>query len=119
MVGAILAKDRQESDASVTSYAECQPGNHDIEDCAIDIEQEHRKAGKEEEKGSMDKYGHSSGYPVEVQLLEPFCVESTNASSVARIMSSLSHMKVRLSPLLYKYCYKSPSKTHKQAQEPK
>jgi hypothetical protein len=115
MVGAILAENRHESDAGVSSYAECKPGNHDVEDRAVDVEQEHGKAGKKEEQGSMDKYGHSSGYPVKIQLLESLRVESADAGSVAWIMSSLSRMKVGLSPLLYKYGYESPGKTHKQA----
>jgi hypothetical protein len=49
-----LAEDRHESDAGVTGYAECQPGNHDVEDRAVDIEQEYGKTGKEEEKRNMD-----------------------------------------------------------------
>jgi hypothetical protein len=65
-----LVEDRHESNASVTRYAETQPRNHDVEDCAVEIEQEHRKTGKEEEKGNVDKYRHRSGYPMKVQLLE-------------------------------------------------
>ena len=98
-----MADDRHECDAGITSYAEGQPGNHDVEDCAVDIEQEDRKAGKEEEKRNMDKYGHSSGHPVEVQLVESFSMKCTNTSSDLRTMSFLSCLKVGLSPLLYKY----------------
>ena len=66
----------------------------------------------------MDKYRHSSGYPVQVQVLESLCVENTNASSVARTVPSLSRFKVRLSPLLYKYRKEGPGKTHDETQEP-
>jgi hypothetical protein len=113
-----LAEDRHKSDAGITRYAKCQPRDHDVEDRAVDIEQEHRKTGKEEEQGSMDKYGHSSSYPVKVHPLQSLRMESTNASSVAWIMSSLSRLKVGLSPLLYKYGNESPGKTHNEAQEP-
>jgi hypothetical protein len=66
----------------------------------------------------MDEYGNSSGYPMEVQLVECLCVESTNASSELGTMSFLSRLKVRLGPLLYEYGYESPCKTHYEAQEP-
>ena len=66
----------------------------------------------------MDKYRHSSGHPIEVQVLESLCVENTNASSFLRTMSSLSRLEVRLSPLLYEYCKESPGKTHDETQEP-
>jgi hypothetical protein len=49
-----LAEGWHESDAGVTSYAECQPGNPNVEDRAVDIEQEYGKTGKEEEKGNVD-----------------------------------------------------------------
>ena len=114
-----MTEDRHESDACVACYAESQPYNHYVEDCAVDAEQEHRKASKEEEKRSMDKYGHCSGHPVKVQLLESLCVEGANAGSVLRIVSALGCHQVGLSPLLYKYCYESASKTHNEAQEPK
>jgi hypothetical protein len=113
-----LADDRHESDAGKTSHAKSQPRNHDVEHCAVDVEQEDRKAGKEEEKRNMDKYGHSSGYPVEVQLVESFSMKCTNASSDLRTMSFLSCLKVGLSPLLYKYGYESSGETHDEAQEP-
>jgi hypothetical protein len=59
-----MAKDRHECDAGIPSYAESEPRDYDVEDCAVDVEQEHRETGKKEEKGEMDKYGHSSGHPV-------------------------------------------------------
>jgi hypothetical protein len=43
---AFLAEDRDESDAGITRYAETQPRDHDVEDCAVDVEQEDRKTGK-------------------------------------------------------------------------
>ena len=113
-----MVEDRHESDAGISSYAETQPRNHDVEDCTIDIGQEDRKTRKKEEKGNMDEYGHSSGYPVKVQVLESPCVESTNASSVLRTMPFSRRLKVGLSPLLYEYGKESPGKTHKQAQKP-
>ena len=103
-----MTDDRHESDTSLTSLAETKPRDRDAEDCPVDIEQEDRKTGKEEEKGSMDEYGHSSGYPVKVQFLESLPVESTNASSVLRTESFSSRLKVGLSPLLYKHRKESP-----------
>jgi hypothetical protein len=38
------------SDASIPSYAEGEPREYDVEDCAVDVEQEHWETGKEEEK---------------------------------------------------------------------
>jgi hypothetical protein len=66
----------------------------------------------------MDKYRHSSGYPIKVHVLEPLCVENTNAGSFLRTMSSLSRLEVGLSPLLYEYGKESPGKTHDETQEP-
>ena len=113
-----MAEERHESDAGITSYAEAQPGNHDVEDCAVELEQEDRKTGKKEEEGTMDKYRYNSGYPLKVKLLEALRVESTNASSVLRTMSSLSRLEVGLSPLWYKYRKESPGETHGQTQKP-
>jgi hypothetical protein len=59
-----MAKDWHECDAGIPSYAEGEPRDYDIEDCAIDVEQEDWETGKEEEKGEMDKYGHCPGHPV-------------------------------------------------------
>ena len=83
-----MAEDRHEGDTGITSYAETKPGNHDIEDCAVEIEKEDRKAGKEEKKGKLDKYRHNSDYPVNVHRLEPLRMESTNPSSKVRTVSS-------------------------------
>jgi hypothetical protein len=113
-----LGEEGHESDAGITSYAKTQPGNHDVEDRAVEVEQEDRKTGKEEEEGTVDKYRYSSGYPVKVKLLESLYMESTNPSSVLRTMSSLSRMKVGSSPLLYKYRKESAGETHGQTQEP-
>ena len=66
----------------------------------------------------MDEYGHSSSNSVQAQFLESLLVESTNASSPVWMMSLLSRLKVRMSPLLYKHGQESPGKTHEQAQEP-
>jgi len=55
-----MAKDRHECDAGIPSHAEDEPRDYDVEDCAVDVEQEHRETGKEEEKGEMDKDGHRS-----------------------------------------------------------
>ena len=66
----------------------------------------------------MDKYGHRSGYPVKVQLVECLGMESPNAGSNLGTMSFLGRLKVGLGPLLYKYGYESPCKTHDEAQEP-
>ena len=110
-----MVEDRHESDAGITSHAETKPRDRDAEDSPVDIEQEDRKTGKEEEKGSMDEHGHSSGYPVKVPVLESPPVESTNASSVLRTKSFSSRLKVGLSPLLYKHRKESPGKTHQQA----
>lgn len=59
-----MAKDRHECDAGIPSYAEGDPSEYDVEDCAVDVEQEYRETRKEEEKGEMDKDGHCSGHPV-------------------------------------------------------
>jgi hypothetical protein len=45
-------------------------------------------------------------------------VVSTNSSSVAWTMSSLSGLKVGKSPLLNEYRKESPGKAHREAQEP-
>jgi hypothetical protein len=113
-----MAKNRHECDASIPGYAKGEPRDYDVEDSAVDVKQEHWETGKEEEKGEMDKYGHCSGHPVYVQLVESLCVVSTNSSSVAWTMSSLSDLKVGKSPLLNEYRKESPSKAHREAQEP-
>ena len=61
-----MADDWHKCDAGITSYTESQPRNHNVEDGPVHIEQEDRKAGKEEEEGNVDKYWHSSGGPVKV-----------------------------------------------------
>ena len=111
-------EDRHESDVGITSHAEGQPRNHDVEDCAVDIEQEHRETGKEEDKGDMNKYRRRSGELVEVPLVESLCVVSTDSCSDAWGMSYLGRPKVGMRPLLYQYCQESPSKTHDEAQKP-
>ncbi len=113
-----MAEDRHESDVGITSHAEGQPRNHDVEDCAVDIEQEQRETGKEEEKGDMNKYRRRSGDLVDMPLFESLCVVSTDSCSVAWVMSCLSCPKVGMRPLLYKYRQESPSKTHDEAQKP-
>jgi len=45
-------------------------------------------------------------------------VVSTNSSSVAWSISSLSDLKVGKSPLLNEYRKESPGKAHREAQEP-
>ena len=59
-----MAKDRHECDACIPCYAEGEPRDYDVEDCAVDIEQEHWETGKEEEKGEVDKSRHCSCHPV-------------------------------------------------------
>jgi hypothetical protein len=113
-----LAEDGHESDAGITCHAEGQPCNHDIENCSVDMKQEQRETGEKEEKRDMNKYRHHSGYLVKVPLVESLGVVSTNSSSVAWAMSSLSCLKVGLSPLLYKYRQESPGKTHDEAKKP-
>lgn len=113
-----MAEDGHESDAGITCYTEAQPRDHDVEDRAVDAEQEHRETGKEEEKGGMNKNRHRPGYMVKVPFVKSLCVVSTDSCSVAWTISSLSRLKVGLSPLLYKYCQESPGKTHDEAQKP-
>ena len=59
-----MAKDRHECDAGIPCHADGEPRDYNVKDCVVDVEQEHRETGKEEEKGEMDKYGYCSGYPV-------------------------------------------------------
>ena len=59
-----MAKNRHEREAGIPNYAEGDPCDYDLEDCAVGVEQVHRETGKEEEKGEMYKYGHCSGHPV-------------------------------------------------------
>ena len=59
-----MVKDRHECDTGIPSYADGNPRDYDIEDCVVDVEQEHWEARKEEENGEMDKCGHCSGHPV-------------------------------------------------------
>lgn len=113
-----MAEDGHESDAGITCHAEAQPRDHGVKDRAVDVEQEHRETGKEEEKGDMNKNRHRSGHMVKVPLVESLCVVSTDSCSVAWTISSLSCLKVGLSPLLYKYRQESPGKTHDEAQKP-
>jgi hypothetical protein len=59
-----MVKDRHECDAGIPCHADGEPRDYDVEDCAVNVEQEHWETGKEEEEGQMDEYGHSSGHPV-------------------------------------------------------
>ena len=59
-----MVKDRHECDAGIPSYEEGDPRDYNVENCAVDVEQEYWEARKEEEKGEMDKCGHCSGHPV-------------------------------------------------------
>ena len=48
-------KDWQESEPSVHNDAEPNPCDHNLENGKVDAEQEHCKAGEEEEKGDMEQ----------------------------------------------------------------
>jgi len=58
-----MAKDRHECDAGIPSYAEGEPRDYNVEDYAVDVEQEHWETRKEEENGEVDKHGYCSGHP--------------------------------------------------------
>jgi len=84
----------------------------------IDVKQEHKKTGEEEEKGKMQEGGQRFNCPGKVKLVNAFKKKCANLASLMCTVSWLRYPDISTSPLLQHCRQQSAHKADDQAQEP-
>ena len=118
MVRAVEPKKWHKCDGYVCCCTEANPPNSGAEDSVIDVKQEHKKAGKEEEKGKMQEGGQRFNCPGKVKLVDAFKKKCVNPASLMQTVLWLHYPDISTSPLLQHCRQQCARKADDQAQEP-
>ena len=98
-VGAVMAKDRHESDVSVDGPKLRDPPHHYVEYCQIDGKQVREKARKEEKQGDVQQGRQHFKHPRQAQAFEAFDKVFTNSSPLIGTVTCMGYLDVSMRPL--------------------
>jgi len=109
-----------ECDGYVYCYAEADQPNNSAEDSVINVEQEHKKAGEEEEQGKMQEGGQCFNCPGKVKLVDTLREKCMNLTLLMWVLIPVCPCEhsITMHPLSQHRCQQGTCQADDQAQEP-